>query len=203
METSGLLTGKKGERPWPMASQGFPVASRKRSADAKTPHLGHYQNLILAKMIRNLKVHIQNMNPLSHHAESIFQVNRMPLFFLLIIKHSSKVCLVGKKKICLVSRELKRKGNEQFWEVSSRSPCSVNQSLGSTIIMQHTTYTTVRTVFFSLLCIILLMYLNLASLSPGESKTTLLIFASLDPSIPGCICCAKNHWWRCSMFSVK
>lgn len=98
METSRLLTGKKGERPWPMVSQGVPVASRKRPADAKTPHLGHYQNLILAKMIRNLKVHIQNMNPLSHHAESIFQVNRMPLFFLLIIKQSSKVCLVGKKK---------------------------------------------------------------------------------------------------------
>lgn len=50
------------------------------------------------KMIRNLKVRIQNMNILSHHAEYIFQVNRMPLFFLLIIKYSSKVCLVEKKK---------------------------------------------------------------------------------------------------------
>lgn len=42
-----------------------------------------------------------------------------------------------------------------------------------------------RTVFLSLLCIVLLMYLNLASLSPGESKTALLTFASLDHLISG------------------
>lgn len=86
-----MLTGKKGEI---MANSGrpFPVAARKRPVGAKILHPEHYQNLTLTKMSRNLKVHTQNTNTLSHHADSIFQVNRMPSFLVLIIKYLSKVC---------------------------------------------------------------------------------------------------------------
>lgn len=90
-----MLTGKKGETV-ANSERPFAAAARKRPVGAKILHLGHYQNLTLTKMSRNLKVHTLNVNTLSHHAEYIFQVNRMPPFLLLIIKYLSKVCLVSR-----------------------------------------------------------------------------------------------------------
>lgn len=97
----------------------------------------------------------------------------MPPFPVLIFKYSSKVCLM--------SKELKEMDSYEGFHPGPDAPQTCPSGLPQLCGVQPAQ---LYRWSCSLLRTVWLMYLNLVSLSPGEFRTTLLMFASLNPLIP-------------------